>query len=61
MELVIKIAVACVLLFPWSLIGLSIVAAVLRRRTMPEIPPPKHEPILLDSAQIAKALRETRQ
>jgi hypothetical protein len=67
--------ITVVLLFPWSLIIVAVLAAFARRRAAtrmlravarpehPElyIPPRSGEPMLLDSASIAKQMRETKQ
>jgi uncharacterized protein YneF (UPF0154 family) len=58
-----KALVIVVAVFPWSLVvGLVVGAFIRRHRHQPHayLPPSAAEPIL-DSAQIAKVLRETRQ
>jgi hypothetical protein len=56
---VIELVIACVVLFPWSILIGLIVAAVARRRSRKALV--SSEPMLLDSAKIARTLKETRQ
>lgn len=69
-----RILIAIVVLFPWSFVLIGAVSYVrhrLGRRVPPtpparlrpdaELPPSQPLPVLLDSAQICKALRDTRQ
>lgn len=60
-----KILIGLVVLFPWGLLGAVVLGALYRRRASRKglrpseyIPPPSGEPILFDSAQVAKCLRE---
>lgn len=58
-----RVLIAAVAVFPWSLVVGLIVGAFIRRHRHPPhayLPPSAAEPTL-DSAQIAKVLRETRQ